>query len=190
MENNKQDGLDKYIDDNTNSIRKADAPVTQNFGNSNDGLSIDHRDKGLIPSRNQIPTTSSNIFAPKETKEANRKIREAQLTVVDTHLQLLRNQCDAALREDKAFWQGKSQEVATRINAYVSSSLQNIEADRSSATIRVVERIRNTANDALNRVYNDDNLAEIIKQGMVNDIIEEMTASVERVRKQDLTQDS
>lgn len=166
--------------------------VTKKFASSDKGGSLSHRDKEMVPVDNiqnvKIPKTG--LFASKEEKEATKLVQEGGVEIIKTNLQLLKNQCNAALKEDKAYWDGKSTEVAKKIEAYVSQSIQNVEVERSENTMKATSNIVNIANNELRKIASDDDMIDALKDKLVDRIFEEMDKSIEVIKQEDRTSNS
>lgn len=163
--------------------------VTKKFASSDKGGGLSHKDKEMMPVANiqnaNIPKAS--LFASKEEKEATKLAQEGGVEIIKTNLQLLRNQCNAALKEDKAYWDGKSTEVAKKIEAYVSQSIQNVEVERSENTMKATSNIVNIANDALREIAVRDDMIDTLKDKLVDRIFEELEKSIEVIKQEDRT---
>lgn len=184
-----QDKVNEYMKNRDDKERRGKTQISKQFASSEDGMSLSHRDKPMVPtvSPDMVEMSKPGIIAGKEHKETYKAVQAAKKEVIDTQLDMLRNQCRAALKEDVAFWDGKSEEVAKRINAYVSASVQDIEAERAAKTMQVTKQIMLFASQTVSDTINHDNLIPAIKDRLVDRILEEMDKSIEVIKQEDRT---
>ena len=186
---NNNDEINEYMSKRADKERRGETQVTKTFASSEDGMSLSHRDKPMVPevTPDMVPMQKPGWLAPKEDKELYAIGHGARKEVFGTQLELLRNQCKAALKEDVAFWDGKSEEVAKRIDAYVSASIQDIEAERAAKTMQVTSKIVMFANQSLQNTIGNSELIPALRDRLVDRVMDEMDKSIEVIKNEDRT---
>ena len=124
------------------------------------------------------------LFKSPTERMAGKKHKEGLEIMVNSELARLREQAYASVKEAKAFWDGKSEEVAQRIHAYVTASLSDLEVERQSHLQASIDRIVMSSNEGISRAHENEDLLEMLRDRQVQTILEEMEKSIERVREQ------
>jgi hypothetical protein len=184
-----KDEINDYMSKRADQERRGETQVSKTFASSENGMSLSHRDKPMVPAvtPDMVPMKKPGLFAGKEDKELYQIGHGARREVFNTQLELLRNQCKAALKEDLAFWDGKSEEVAKRIDAYVSASIQDIEAERAAKTMLVTKKIIMFANQSLADTIGNSDLIPALRDRLVDRVMDEMDKSIEVIKNEDRT---
>ena len=127
---------------------------------------------------------SGKIFKNQEEKMVAAKRQEVMNVVLDTEVERIRIQGHAAIKEAKAFWDGKSEEISQRINAYITSSLNDIEKDRNANLNQTIAEMVSVTNDSIKRAIQNPDLLESMRERTIQAAMAELDKSMARIREE------
>lgn len=122
----------------------------------------------------------------------SKKELEAVRVVLDTHLDMLRHQADAAARESKTRWDSKSAEVVSAMKSFVQARLRSIENERMASRLDALQAAYELFAEKVREVERGS-LPEDLRQDLIRKMHENLNGTIERLendsiaRKYDLS---
>ncbi len=113
--------------------------------------------------------------------ESAHQLEKARLAY-RTEMQLIQHQAEAAIRESRVFWDAKSVEVAESIKTYVQSTIRALEIDRLDSRNADLQRTYEAAAAAMEKARSSK-LPEVMKDRLIQSILENFEATLERIQK-------
>lgn len=113
--------------------------------------------------------------------ESAHQLEKARLAY-RTEMQLIQHQAEAAIRESRAFWDGKSVEVAESIKTYVQSTIRALEIDRLDSRNADLQRAYESATAAMEKAR-ASRLPEVMKDRLIQSILDNFESTLERIQK-------
>jgi len=110
----------------------------------------------------------------------SKKELEAVAIVLDARIDELRHQADAASRESKAYWDGKTAEVVSAMKTFVQAKLRGIENERMASRFDSLESAYNNF-AAKVREVEAGSLPEELRESLIRKMHVNLTETIERL---------